>query len=391
MKRNDDELTERSGKSDPTAKTLEKKGAAPPDKPLITIDEPNTSKSYTTKRPALVDDSVQTSASDGGGVHDLPPRVTLTPMPPSRQILAPATPEHGGEAETSRLDDEDKLIDLGNFQVLGMTVGRKTMKTAKGPAAQLITSNASTQGSKERTKRTRGDSKATVEGKTLETRVSRKQGKKDAPGSGRGRGRGAEERRSSIVVQAEVNKLNRKDAKAAKIAAEKADIENESQSKRIDTQRYIASQADKSGHIVPDVLDQGPPGGGDSSGPGSNSDSDKETEKDSRIDSVSTTLSQEKEYKKYKSFLTKNNVKLLSKFNKDGTMKELLITRIQLLTADATKTFCEFEPDYRDKDKRNLEEAFYCLEEREKNLKDKASCVQSVTTYLAKNVLDLLA
>jgi hypothetical protein len=95
-------------------------------------------------------------------------------MPPSRQILAPATPEHGGEAETSRLDDEDTLIDLGNLQVPGMTVGGKRMKMAKGPAARSITSNASTQGSKERTKKTRGDSKAIAEGKTLELQFSRK-------------------------------------------------------------------------------------------------------------------------------------------------------------------------------------------------------------------------
>jgi hypothetical protein len=42
----------------------------------------------------------------------------------------------------------------------------------------------------------------------------------------------------------------------------------------------------------------------------------------------------------------------------------------------------------------DLAEAFYCLEDREKHLKEKASCVQSVTTYLAKtgeNLLDLLA
>jgi hypothetical protein len=41
-----------------------------------------------------------------------------------------------------------------------------------------------------------------------------------------------------------------------------------------------------------------------------------------------------------------------------------------------------------------LEEAFYCLEDREKNLREKACCVQSVTTYFAKsgeNVLYLLA
>jgi hypothetical protein len=111
----------RSGKLDPKAKTIEKKGAPPPDKPAITIDKPNTSKSYTTERPALIDNNVQTSGSDGGGDHDLPPRLTSTPMPPDRQILAPVTPEHGGEAETSRLDDEDTLIELGNLQVPGMT------------------------------------------------------------------------------------------------------------------------------------------------------------------------------------------------------------------------------------------------------------------------------
>jgi hypothetical protein len=137
MKGNDDEPTARSGKSDPKAKTLEKKGAPPPDKQAITIDKPNTSKFYTTKWPALIDDNVQTSASDGGEDHDLPPRVTSTLMPPSRQILAPATPEQGGEAETSRLDDEDTLIDLGNLQVPGKmaSVIGKTTKTAKGPAA----------------------------------------------------------------------------------------------------------------------------------------------------------------------------------------------------------------------------------------------------------------
>jgi hypothetical protein len=134
---NDDEPTTRSGKSDPKAKTLEKKGAPPPDKPAITIHEPNTSKSYTTERPALIDDNVQTSASDGGGDHDLPPRVTSMPIPPGRQILAPATHEQGGEAKTSRLDDKDTLIKLGNLQVLGKTASviGKTTKTAKGPAA----------------------------------------------------------------------------------------------------------------------------------------------------------------------------------------------------------------------------------------------------------------
>jgi hypothetical protein len=118
MKGDDEESTARSGKSDPKAKTLEKKVAPPPDKPAITIDEPNTSKSYTTKRPALIDNNVQTLASNGGD-HDLSPRITSTPMPPGRQIIAPATPEQGGEAKTGRFDEEDTLIDLGNLQVLG--------------------------------------------------------------------------------------------------------------------------------------------------------------------------------------------------------------------------------------------------------------------------------
>jgi hypothetical protein len=107
MKGSDDEQTARSGKSDPIAKK-EKKGAPPPEKPAITIDEGDTSKSYTTERPTLIDDNVQTSASDVGD-HYLSPGFTLTPMPPSRKRLAPVTPYHGGEAETSRLDDEDTL------------------------------------------------------------------------------------------------------------------------------------------------------------------------------------------------------------------------------------------------------------------------------------------
>jgi hypothetical protein len=284
MKGNDDKPKGRSGKSDPKAKNLEKKGAPPPDKPAITIDEPNTLKSYTTERPALIEDNVQTSASDGGD-HDLPPRVTSTPMPGGRQILAPATPDQGGEAETSRLDDKDTLINIGNLQVPGKTTSeiRKRTKTDKGPAARTIASNASTQGSKERTKRTRGNSKAIAKGKALELRVSRKQGKKNAPGSGIGRGQGAEDRRGSIVVT-EVNKLNCQEAKAAKLAAERAELANASQSKHIDKQRYIALQADKSGHIVPEVLDQGPPGDSDSSDPGINGDSNRETDKESRID-----------------------------------------------------------------------------------------------------------
>jgi hypothetical protein len=75
-------------------------------------------------------------------------------------------------------------------------------------------------------------------------------------------------------------------------------------------------------------------------------------------------------------------------------MKETIINRIQLLTADVPTSFREYKTDYRDPDKPNLEEAYYCLEDRETNLREKACCVQLVTTYLAKlggNLLYLLA
>jgi hypothetical protein len=47
----------------------------------------------------MIDDTVQTSASDGSRDIDLPVGVTSTPMQPSRHILAPATPDYGGEAK----------------------------------------------------------------------------------------------------------------------------------------------------------------------------------------------------------------------------------------------------------------------------------------------------
>jgi hypothetical protein len=106
MKGYDDEQTTRSGKSNLIAKKLEKIGAAPSDKPSIALNKTSTSKSFTTKRATMIDDTVQTSASDGRGDVDLPPGSTSMTMPPSRQILAPATHEHGGEAETSRIEDE---------------------------------------------------------------------------------------------------------------------------------------------------------------------------------------------------------------------------------------------------------------------------------------------
>jgi hypothetical protein len=53
-------------------------------------------------------------------------------------------------------------------------------------------------------------------------------------------------------------------------------------------------------------------------------------------------------------------VKLLSKFNKDSRMRELLIDRIQLLTAEIPISFREFETDYRDEEKPDLNDALYC-------------------------------
>jgi hypothetical protein len=89
--------------------------------------------------------------------------------------------------------------------------------------------------------------------------------------------------------------LNSKKAKTAKLAADKAERENAGKSKRSDTERYIDSQADKSGHMNPQVvLDQNPSGGGDSSDP--ESDSDKATDENSIMDSVLTTSSQKEEY-----------------------------------------------------------------------------------------------
>jgi hypothetical protein len=127
-----------------------------------------------------------------------------------------------------------------------------------------------------------------------------------------------------LDVRAEVQKLE-KEAKAAKIAADKANKAKAGNSKRSETERYIDSQTDKSGHIDPKVAQDLNPPSGDSSDPGSSSD--KETE-NSVMDSVSTTSSQKEEYRTDKSFLTKKNVKLLSKFNKDGKMKETIINQI---------------------------------------------------------------
>jgi hypothetical protein len=113
--------------------------------------------------------------------------------------------------------------------------------------------------------------------------------------------------------------------KAAKLAADGANKAKAGNSKRSETEYYVDSQTDKSGHINPKFAqDLNPPDRGDSSDPGSRSN--KETE-NSVLDSVSTTSTPKEEYRTDKSFLTKKNIKLLSKFNKDGKMKETIINR----------------------------------------------------------------
>jgi hypothetical protein len=65
-------------------------------------------------------------------------------------------------------------------------------------------------------------------------------------------------------------------------------------------------------------------------------------------------------------------------------MKETTINRIQLLTADVPMSFRKFETDYKDQDSPNLDEAHYCLDDREKNRREKACCVQLATDYLIR-------
>jgi hypothetical protein len=277
--------TERSGKPDPKAKTLaknpEKKGAAPPEKTSLTIDEPTLSTSYETLKATMADTTLQTSESDKG--DDL---ITSTPMPPSR-IIVPKTPDHGDEAASSKEDKDKTLIERGSnqgLQVPKLKVGGKTIRTPQ-KASGSIASDASSKGSRE--SRTRGDSAQIAEGIPLEEKLSKKQSKKGA-----GRGRADPQRRSSLIVSAEEKKLE-KEAKSDKIAADKANRAKAGNSKRSVRERYIDSQTDKSGHINPKVAqDQNPPDGGDSSDPGSSSN--KETE-NSVFDSVSTTSNQKEE------------------------------------------------------------------------------------------------
>jgi hypothetical protein len=120
----EDKRTERSSKSDPLAKKLAKKpetkGAAPPEKPSLTKGERNLSRSYATKKATLADNTVQTSESDKGDDIDPPPGGTSTPMPPSRNVLAPETPDHGGEADSSKEEEDNMLIERGSY--LGLQV-----------------------------------------------------------------------------------------------------------------------------------------------------------------------------------------------------------------------------------------------------------------------------
>jgi hypothetical protein len=62
--------------------------------------------------------------------------------------------------------------------------------------------------------------------------------------------------------------------------------------------------------------------------------------------------------------------------------------------ADVPTSFREFEADYKDQDSPNLDNAYYCLDDWEKNLKEKACCVQLAIDYLIRtggNLLNLLA
>jgi hypothetical protein len=257
MKGNDDEPTARSGESDPKAKTLAKKGAPPPVKPAITIEEAETSKeTYVSGKATLVDDNVLTSASEVGEYDPPPGGITSTPMPQDVRKLASVTPYHSGQAESSRFKEDDRLTAIGTLQVplerAASDIGKKTKKTAKGSAASSLVSAALSKGGASgamvtpRTKRTRGDTKHLSEEKLLEPRVPRKQGRKGiSPGSGTSRGRGTEGRRGSMV-ETEVNKLNRLEAQAASLAAAEADKANSDRSTRnIDMQRYIETQEDK--------------------------------------------------------------------------------------------------------------------------------------------------
>jgi hypothetical protein len=139
--------------------------------------------------------------------------------------------------------------------------------------------------------------------------------------------------------------LERREALAASIAAAEADKAATAESrKRTDIQQYLTTQEDKSRHEAPGDPDQDPPD--DSSSSVGDEDLGKKAK--AYIDSVSITSSQAREYEKTKSYLSTANVKLLSKFKKDGRMRESLINRIQLLKAEIPISFRQFETDYKD-------------------------------------------
>jgi hypothetical protein len=72
----EDKQTTRSAKSDLLArkpeKKPEKKSAAPLEKPSLTEDQPNLSKSYETEKAMMADNTVQTSESNKGKEIDPP-------------------------------------------------------------------------------------------------------------------------------------------------------------------------------------------------------------------------------------------------------------------------------------------------------------------------------
>jgi hypothetical protein len=132
----------------------------------------------------MADNTVQTSESDKGDDLDPSPRGTSTPMPPSRNVLALETPDHGGEADSSKEDEDNTLIERGSnqgLQVPTLKIGGKMIRTPKGMDSRSIASDASLKGSRE--SRTRGDSAQIAKGKPLEEKFSKKQEKK---GAGRG-------------------------------------------------------------------------------------------------------------------------------------------------------------------------------------------------------------
>jgi hypothetical protein len=92
----------------------------------------------------------------------------------------------------------------------------------------LIASDASLKGSRESI--IRGGSAQIAEGIPLEEKISKKKAQK-----GTGQGQAKSQRRSLLIVSAEVKKLE-KEAKAAKLAADKANKANTGKSKRSETE-----------------------------------------------------------------------------------------------------------------------------------------------------------